>query len=517
MDGFRQTIDTARARFAALSFNQKVLLGAVVTASVISVAVFSLWLQQEEMAVLFTGLSPEDAAAALEELAKQDVPSELANGGTTILVPAGLKDRLRLELTTRGIPSSGTVGFEIFDGKQYGLTEFLQNVNFKRALEGELVKSIETLQGIQSARVHLVLPKETIFRRGASEATASVVLRMGRRASLAESQIAGIQSLVAGSVENLEPDAVTVVDQHGTVLSAAVRDDEVGRSENQLALRKVVEGYLAEKAGSMLDRVLGPGRSIVRVDASLNFEKIDREREIYDPASTVVRSEARTEQSDADEGTSEQSETNYEINRTVERIVGQTGGIDGLSVAVFVDGHYEPDAESGEPVYRPLSEDELGQLRRIVQTAVGLNAVGGDQIVVVNMPFRQQDDLVPGGAAPGPDWVGLVTEQGGRVLLLIVLAVVVLTLRRNIGRLLGDAFGPAPAARAVRAGGGAGDAAAAEEEEVEHFDGIPEMTHQVVEDIQDYAAENPERVAEVIQAWIHDIDLGQSARKAVGG
>ncbi|MBE0565574.1 MAG: flagellar M-ring protein FliF, partial [Krumholzibacteria bacterium] len=443
MDGLRHIIETAKGRLAVLTFNQKVLLGAVLTASVISVAIFSLWLQQEEMAVLFTGLGPEDAAAALEELAKQDVSTELANGGTTILVPAAQKDRLRLDLTTKGIPSSGTVGFEIFDGKQYGLTEFLQNVNFKRALEGELVKSIETLQGIQSARVHLVLPKPTIFQRESAQATASVVLRLGRQARLVDSQIAGIQSLVSGSVENLDTANVTVVDQHGKVLSAAVRDDDLGRSEDQLALRKEVEGHLAEKAASMLDKVLGPGRSIVRVDATLNFEKIDREREIYDPAATVVRSEARTESSTPEDGTSEQSETNYEINRTVERIVGQTGGISSLSVAVFVDGHYQPAAEGGEPVYQPLAEDELGQLRRIVQTAVGLNSVRGDQIEVVNMQFRQQEEYGTTGA-PAGEWVGLATRHGGRVLLVIMLAAVALALRRNVARLLGDAFGPGP-------------------------------------------------------------------------
>ena len=513
MDGFRQTIDTARARLGKLTFNQKVLLGAVVTASVISVAVFSLWLQQEEMAVLFTGMSPEDASAALEELAKQNVDTELANGGTTILVPAGQKDRLRLDLSTRGIPSSGTVGFEIFDGKQYGLTEFLQNVNFKRALEGEMVKSIETLQGIQSARVHLVLPKQTLFQREASQATASVVLRLGRSARLADTQIAGIQAMVAAGVENLDVANVTVIDQHGKVLSEGVRDDDVGRSENQLTLRKEVEGYLGEKAASMLDRVLGPGRSIVRVNATLNFEKIDREREIYDPAATVVRSEARTETTNPDEGNSEQSETNYEINRTVERIVGETGGISALSVAVFVDGHYEPVADGGEPAYKPLSDEELGQLRRIVQTAVGLNSVRGDQIEVVNMPFRQQEDLGGGGSLPGADWVGLVSEHGGRVLLLIVLAVVVLTLRRNIGRLMADAIGPPPAARTAATAAGGADAGP----ELDHFDGIPEFSNQVVQEIQDYASENPERVAEVIQAWIHDIDLGAGARKAVGG
>ena len=516
MDGIKQMTDGLQERFGALSFNQRAILGAVVTASVISVAVFSMWLGQEESAVLFTGLSAEDASLALEELAKQNIQAELTNGGTTIMVPAEAVHRLRVDLAAKGLPSSGTVGFEIFDGKQYGLTEFLQNVNFKRALEGELTKSIETLQGIQSARVHLVLPKPSIFSRLAAEATASVVLRMGRSSRLSEFQITGIQSLVAGSVENLERANVTVIDQHGKVLSQGIRDDDVGRSENQLEMRKNVEGHLAEKATSMLDRVLGPGRSIVRVDATLNFEKIDREREIYDPASTVVRSEARTESNDPEGGgTSEESETNYEVNRTVERIVGEIGGVKNLSVAVFVDGHYEAPEEGGEPVYTPLSDDELGQLRRIVQTAVGLNAVRGDQIEVVNMPFRQNGDLAleGGGGTLMPDWVDLVGQYGGRVVLLVMLGVVVLVLRRNLGQLLGGEAAPVGRTKGATATVGDQDEA---DEEIESFDGMPDMNNQIVQDIQDFASENPERVAEVIQSWIHDLDTSGRAREAVG-
>ncbi|RKZ17433.1 flagellar M-ring protein FliF [bacterium] len=518
MDGFKTLTDTLKERLASLSFNQRVILGAVATASIISVAVFSMWLGQEEMSVLFTGMSAEDASAALEELGKQDIYSELTNGGTTVLVPEKEVYRLRVELANQGIPSTGTVGFEIFDGKQYGLTEFLQNVNFKRALEGELTKSIETLQGIQSARVHLVLPKPSIFAKLAAEATASVVLRLGRSARMSDSQISGIQSLVAGSVENLDVGNVTVIDQNGKVLSQAMRDDDVGRSENQLELRKEVEAHLSQKAGSMLDRVLGAGRSIVRIDATLNFEKIDREREIYDPAATVVRSEARTDSNDPDSGgTSEQSETNYEINRTIEHIVGGTGGVSSLSVAVFVDGHYEAAEDGGEPVYTPLTEDEIGQLRRIVQTAVGLNTIRGDQIEVVNMPFRQQDHLT-GGVGMVPDWMGMVGEYGGRVVLLVMLAVVVLILRKNIGQLVNETFGTGSGVARASVGAGADGVSVADDtlDNLESFDGIPDLNNQVIQDIQDYASENPERVAEVIQSWVHDLDLSGKTGRAVG-
>jgi flagellar M-ring protein FliF len=517
VDGFKQLTDNVKARLGELSFNQKALLGVVAVAGIISIAVFSLWLQKEDKAVLYSNLTPEDAAAVLEELARQDVATELKNGGGTILVPESMVARLRIELAGKGVVANGPVGFEIFDGKQYGLTEFLQNVNFKRALEGELTKTIEGFPAIQSARVHLVLPQPSIFKKDQQGATASVVLRLGRGARLNEGQIAGIQALVAGSVEDLAVDNVTVIDQTGKVLSAAVSDEDTSRGETQLGLRKEVEGYLSEKAGSMLDKVLGPGRSIVRVDATLNFEKLTREREVYDPASTVVRSEVRNEENDPSTGaTKENSTTNYEINRTVEHIVGQTGNIATLSVSVFVDGHYEPAPDGkGEPTYKPLTEDELGQLRRIVQTAVGLNSVRGDQIEVVNMQFRPLEE--PVGESPLTDWMGLVTEYGGKVLLVVLLAAVALSLRRTLGRLVaGGGSAAAAAGSGGRAAGAARAAAAAPAPEPEHFDGIPDLNDQVMGDIRDYAADNPERVAEVIQSWIREIDLSGNAREAVG-
>ncbi|MCK9997082.1 MAG: flagellar M-ring protein FliF [Candidatus Krumholzibacteria bacterium] len=480
-------------------------MGAMTTASVISIAVFTLWLQKEETAVLFTNLTPEDAAVAIEELAKQDVSAELTNGGTTILVPRKSVHRMRVDLAGKGVPSSGVVGFEIFDGKQYGLTEFLQNVNFKRALEGELTKSIESLQGIQSARVHLVLPKPSIFKKLDSPATASVILQLGRGARLENGRIHGIQSLVAGSVENLAMEQVTVIDQYGKVLSQEIKDGETGRSESQLALRKEVEGHLAQKAGTMLDGVLGLGRSIVQVDATLNFEKIDRERELYDPQNTVVRSEVRNETTDPQTGgTDENNTTNYEINRTVEHIVGEIGAVKRLSVAVFVDGHYETDQNGAAPLYLPLTEDEVTKLKRIVQTAVGLNVARGDQIEMVNMQFRKPEISEP--EPFSTNWIPMVTRYGGKALILLVFVIVLLSLRKGIGGILAMSV-PRTRTRVPTAG---------EASESEHFEGIPDMDDQVINDIQDYASENPERVADVVQSWIHEMNLGNAPKEKVG-
>lgn len=514
MDGILNLVNQLKARWNGLSFNQRVLLSAVAVASVISVTVFSVWLQHEEKAVLFANLTPEDASAALEELAKQDVEAELSNGGATILVPENQVHRLRVDLAAKGVPSAGVVGFEIFDGKQYGLTEFLQNVNFKRATEGELVKTIEGLQGIQSARVHLSLSKPSMFSALSSEATASVALRTGRGMRLADSQIAGIQSLVASSVENLEPENVIIVDQHGKTLSSRAGDEDAGQGQTQLALQREVESHLAQKASAMLDEALGSGRSIVQVAATLNFEKIDRQSEVFDPK-TVVRSEERTEKNNPNEGTDENSITNYEINRTVEHVIGQTGGVKALSVSVFVDGHYEQGGEGGEPVYTPLSDEELDNLKRIVQTAVGLNTMRGDQIEVVNMQFRQDDETGSAGG-PAPDWLGLVTQYGGRAFLMILLAVLALSMKSRLGKLVSEAFAPAGGVNPTtgrpynRQTGGVSTL----EQDEEHFDGIPDLNDKVISEIQEYASENPERVAEVMLSWIHGIDLGEQKMKA---
>ncbi|MFT5316548.1 MAG: flagellar M-ring protein FliF, partial [Candidatus Krumholzibacteriia bacterium] len=222
-------------------------------------------------------------------------------------------------------------------------------------------------------------------------------------------------------------------------------------------------------------------------------------------ANTVVRSEVRSEESDPTSGSvSENSTTNYEINRTVEHIVGDTGGVKSLSVAVFVDGTYEA-ADDGTRTYQPLSEDKISQLRRIVQTAVGLNVVRGDQIEIVNMQFNEQVEPVTSGI---PEWVGPATEYGGKAVLFIVLAVIVLSLRKNVANLL--------ASKPSEVSGTQAGSKASPSTGSDHFEGIPDMDDQVIADIQDFASENPEKVAEVIQSWIREVELSGQSQEKVG-
>jgi len=501
----RQLLDRLNTFAARFTFNQKVLMGAILGTAVLSVVIFSFWLQSEEMAVLFTGLAPEDAALALDELAKRGVQAELENGGTTIKVPESEVHRMRVELTAQGIPSKGIVGWGIFDGQQYGMTEFMQNVNFKRALEGELTRTIESIQGIKSARVHLVLPKPSIFKAKDEPATASVVLNLGRGTVLGERRIAGIQSLVAGSVEGLEIPDVSVLDQYGVVLSQNYQEGLAGTTETQLAMKKSVDSYLSEKAQGMLARVLGPGRSVVQVDATLNFDRLEQTREILDPNSSVVLSEERSEETGAEgEGGAEQSTTNYEFNKTVENLVSEVGGVSSLSVAVFVDGRYQAQ-ENGEAVYTPLAEEELQQIQRIVQTAVGYDVERGDRIEVVNMQFQTpapeyEED---GGGLMDSPLLQSLPSLLGRIVLFLVAGVLLLRLKGNLSDLMDSDYEPVPA-------GGGGKPSIPSQSGLLDLDESAMTTEAMVDEIKNFADENIDDVADLVQAWVSEAELSKS-------
>ncbi len=501
-----QIFEQMRVMTGRFTFNQKVLMGALLGTVVLSVVIFSFWLQSEEMSVLFTNLDPEDAAVALDELAKLDVEAELSNGGTTILVPESVVHRMRVELTSRGIPSKGIVGWGIFDGKQYGMTEFVQNVNFKRAMEGELTKTILAIQGIRDARVHLNLPKKSIYKALDEPASASVVLTLSRNASLAANQISGIQSLISGSVEGLEAPKVTVLDQYGMMLSRNYDDSGVGRSESQLAMKKEIDGYLSEKAQTMLERVLGPGRSIVRVDATLNFDRIEQQRESFDPDG-VLLSEERTEVTGGEgEGGEEQSVSNYELNKTIETVVGEVGGVKRLSVAVFVDGRYE--GTGGEATYAPLNDDEKDQIQRIVQTAVGFDAERGDLVEVENMRFQElgppSEPVEDGGSPLGGAPIDMILQIVGRVALFAVAGVILMRLRRNLGDMIETPYAPVGVevteeGRVMTGPSGLLD-----------LDEQASTTEKILDEVKDYADENTEDMADLVQAWISEAEMTSS-------
>jgi flagellar M-ring protein FliF len=391
-----------------------------------------LWLRKPSYAVLFSDLDITSAGEVAQELEQMGEDYKVARGGTTILVPAEKVAELRINLASEGVIHTGGVGYEIFDNNEIGVTDLVQRLNMKRALEGELSRTISSLTAVEKARVHIVFPKESIFKNGSQEASASVVVGLRRGYTISQSQILGITNLVSYSVEGLSPDKVTVIDQGGNTLTRSAGEQAPGLGNAQIDIKRRFESYLAGKAEEMLAVALGPGKAIVRVNADLDFRAIETTKETYDPQ-TVVRSEQVTEESNTQEGSRNESTiTNYDINRTVETIIGGGGGIKSLSVAAFVDGHYGEGGIGGTGEYTPLTEEELSGLEDIVKGAVGFDPSRNDVIKIVNVQFYSSGLGDISMKTPVMDWLPGVIAKIGTVAVLLMLF---LLLRKNLGRL----------------------------------------------------------------------------------
>lgn len=371
------------------------ILGTLVLIILAFVLLFR-WIGQPDYALLFSDLELKEADEITEMLRTQNVPYKITGGGTGILIPSKDIYEWRMTLASQGLPSSGGIGFEIFDKNDIGISDFVQEVNYRRALEGELARTIIGIAGIQNARVHIVIPKARLFKESQELPTASVVIKMGNMRRLADPQIMGIAHLVASSVEGLQAKDVTIVDSNGDVLSRKHEENSMaGISSSQQELVRKVEKSLEEKAEAMLDPVVGIGKAIVKVSAELNFEQLEQTDEQYDPDNVAIlseelNSEENTDVTGASLGTKEHTVTNYQVPRTMRRIVSSVGDISRLSVAVLVDGKRETvtDEEGVETEqYVPRTPDEMAQLAAIVRNAVGFNQLRGDQFEIRNIEF----------------------------------------------------------------------------------------------------------------------------------
>jgi flagellar M-ring protein FliF len=355
---------------------------------VLVIVIVAIWLSYRALrvdyAVLFTQLADSDAATIVDQLKRQKIPYRLADGGATVEVPSLQVHETRLRLMSSGVPLSGGLGFEIFDKQGLGATEQSQKVSYQRALQGELARTIATLEGVRQARVHLVLPESSLFRRDRQEARAAVTLTMNRGAALGREQILGVQRLVAASVAGLETSRVVVTDQRGITLSGP---DSLGGdstvSERHLAMKREVEEYITRKVARLLDSTYGPGQAIVSVDVSLNFDEIRRTVQDAQPSGVRRRrqvlsgtpldeagesaSVVATEPAASGPGNSS-TEVEYEYGRKVEQVISAPGGIARLSVGIVVPGD--------------IASDEQQRITDLVRMAAGVNDQRGDAIVV---------------------------------------------------------------------------------------------------------------------------------------
>ncbi|WP_093882313.1 flagellar basal-body MS-ring/collar protein FliF [Syntrophus gentianae] len=430
MKPFLQFFEKIRQSFMELTPARKlsILIAAGVTLSVLAAMVYLA--NRTEYKVLFSQLSSEDASAIVTKLKEKKLPYEVTSSGNTILVPAEKVSELRLELAGSGLPQGGGVGFEIFDQKTLGVTEFEQQMNYRRALQGELARTIKGLEEIESSRVHIALPKESLFVSEEKKPTASVTLKLKQGRSLSASQIEGIAHLVASSVEGLNADDVIIVDNKGSILSKLKGEAGLsGLSSSQVEFQRNLEKDTAARIQSLLENVVGQGKAVVRVAADLDFRVAEKTEESYDPESPVVRSTQKQSEKAANSGAANSSAgqerldeiINYEINKTVTKTVMPTGEIKKLSIAVLVDGVYTKD-KKGVESYSPRDKKEIESIEQLVRTSAGFSASRGDQVAVTNMPFKKVDSE---DAESGTAWIGNGLERYSSLIKYLLLFVVV--------------------------------------------------------------------------------------------
>lgn len=417
----------------ALSPGKRLLIAVVAALSAVAFAILIFVANRTDYRPLFTNLTSEDAGEIVKKLKESKTPYQITADGKGVLVPSDKVYELRLTLASEGIPQGGGVGFEIFDRKNFGMTEFVQKLNYQRALQGELSRTIAQLSGVEQARVHLVIPEKSLFKDNERPATASIVLKMKSSKALRESEVQGVVHLVAASIEGMDPEHVTVLDSRGKILSKGGSSDATSRMTT--AMQETQRGYeksLEERIQSLLDRIVGGGKTVARVTAAFDFKQVERVEEKFDPETIAVRSEQRTEEKGSSTtsasgvpgvqtnlgrtapaagatsgGGSKNDETlNYEVSRSTAKIVEPVGALSKISVAVLVDGKYEApaavkDGQAAKAKYIARSPDELLKIETLVKSAVGFNAERGDQLSVQNIPFQ---DTGESGSIETPGW-----------------------------------------------------------------------------------------------------------------
>lgn len=468
-ESLKTLLQHASTFWAGLSTPKRIAL-LVVTSAVLVAGLFIATIgSRPHFAYLYTDLGTQDAAAIVQKLETTQIPYKLENQGTAVMVPEERVHALRLELAGGGLPRGTGVGFEIFDRSQIGATEFEQQVSLRRALEGELARSIMTVDGVKSARVHLVLPEHRLFANREESASASVVLKLGNSANFGRREVAAVVHLVAAAVPGLSHDRVSVVSTEGVTLHRPVSDATQAGTDNsdvRAEQSRLVGSQLENDLRDELERVVGQGNADVRVNVTLDAAARERTEEHFTPEKTALRSEHKVEElaggageagvagvpgarsnlpdavatpgGGSDDSTTEKTAggggvtrrshtRNWEVDRVTEKTVTPPGGIGRLSVAVLLNGKYEK--QGGGMVYVPRTQAEIDQLTGIVKHAVGYDEKRGDAVEVKTAEFARPVALAEEAAKPAPAWMKWLPYAGAALAALVVLSMLVLVWR----------------------------------------------------------------------------------------
>jgi len=459
MDLLREFLARLAEAWNRLGRGQKIVLGASAALAFAGLLVLAVWPSmasqsddsRKGFATLYRDLDPAEASQIVEGLKTAKIEYKLEEQGKTIMVPRAVVDEQRISFAAQGLPRSGTVGWEIFDKSQLGLTDFVQNINYRRALEGEIGRTIAGLGPVEAARVLISIPKPTLFTDREQPPTASVVVKLRAGGDLDRKTTKGIAQLIASSVEGLKPQNVTILDQEGKVLNRGGGEDPSAVVEGNAEMRGQVEAYLQNKVSDILDGVVGQGNHRVQVSAEVDFDQTEKTQETFDPESKVVRSEQSEEEtkenSPAEGNTSRETHTsNYEISRSTVKTTSAPGSIrKRVTVSVAVDGRWQNPTDSAakgdkeaKPVWIARTPEEISQLTELVRNAVGAQT-GNDNVFVTCVKFENpmvELAMSEMGRKPLPwqqyAWWGLVA--------LVVAAGILLA--RSLVRILQDAVTP---------------------------------------------------------------------------
>ncbi len=446
------------------------VMGAVILGLLVFFVFISMRVSTPSLSLLYSDLSTVDSSSIAAKLQEEDIKFSVSIDGTRVMVPANEIGRARMLLAEAGLPNGGSMGYEIFDQQSgFGTTNFVQNINQVRALEGELSRTISSLDTIRNARVHIVLPERELFSRENVEARASVVLNVEPGQRIDRKRANAIQSLVSSAVPDLNPMNVSVLDQTGTLLARGEDDENTLFDNRSEELRRNMEARMRQSIEEIVGKVVGFGNVRATVTADLNFDRITTNEEFYDPE-TVVRSTQVTEETSVErepldnevgvqnnlpgagdnllldqQPTSENNRleevTNFEVSRTVRNRVSEIGEVRKMSVAVLVDGTYITETnEDGEEtqIYQPRSEEQIDQIRALVRSTAGIDEERGDSLEVVNLQFADvevsdlfEDNLIMGFE---PSQIKDLVEV--IIVTIAIVLVVLLVLRPMVGRIL---------------------------------------------------------------------------------
>ncbi|MAH84552.1 MAG: flagellar M-ring protein FliF [Rhodospirillaceae bacterium TMED8] len=530
------------------------IMGGVITGLIAFFIFLVTSISSPEMQRLYGELEKADSNKIAVELSTLGIKHEVKKNGAEVYVPVTQADRALLHLADKGLPGGGTIGYEIFDKQEsLGTTNFMQNVNLVRALEGELAKTIQTISTVKSARIHLVMPKRQLFSRQKQQPSASVVLSMKSAQRLNPEQVNAIQHLVATAVPELNPSRISVVDNKGKLLAGAFENED---SPAAMALkadqrRRSLEARLSRTVEELLEKTAGFGKVRAEVNVEMDFDRVSTKEETYDPDGQVVRSTQTVEQTasnrdtegqtavtvgtnlpdpnlnNGDTTSSSANETrteetvNFEISKTIKNHVREAGIIKRLSVAVLIDGKRVTDKD-GQLKYEPRNDAEMELLATLVRGAIGFNADRGDTVEVINMEFAE---FLPPDTPLDLLIFGLTKNDAFKfaelfVYIIVALLVILMVIRPLISRalevmpsakaepLLADHVSGRPA---LAGPGGTGIPAPSElSSEEEHFEELIDIDRvegrvkaSSVKKVGEIVDKHPEEALSIIRSWMH--------------